>query len=128
MSSNFLLDAGFCFIIFKKVGLWELSAGPGVETEPSHCGDLGQGTKILQAPAQGQNPPPKTPQSKLDFVPLLWQAVKLLADQFSSLVAADLKQPSLWSCVSLIAKRCFFGVVYKVSSFWLVGTWIHSSV
>ena len=64
MSSNFLLDVGFCCIIFKKVGLWELSGGPVVKTQPSHCGDPGQGTKILQAPGHGQKTKTK---NKLDF-------------------------------------------------------------
>ena len=59
MSSNFLLDVGFCCIIFKKVGLWELSGSPVVKTQPSHCGDPGQGTKILQAPGHSQKKNPK---------------------------------------------------------------------
>lgn len=64
MSSNFLLDVGFCCIIFKKVGLWELSGGTVVKTQPSHCGDPGQGTMILQAPGHDQKTKTK---NKLDF-------------------------------------------------------------
>lgn len=97
MSSNFLLDVGFCCIIFKKVGLWELSGGTVVKTQPSHCGDPGQGTMILQAPGHDQKTKTKNKldffffNNKLDVVPLFWQTVKLLADQFLSFVTADLK-------------------------------------